>query len=255
MPFTISHVVLAPPISKLTGHRLPISALAIGCMVPDLVRLFTSEDIHSTHLWSAWLYPNLLIGLGFCLLWYLIFRPACFRFVGIHKPIKIGAFRNMIQFILCVIFALLIGTSTHLIWDGLTHVDFRTFAFKDFLSQNVSLFNQTYPMHRILQIGTSVIALPILMIMTKNYYQQHRQSKIVSPKIKFYGFSLFVISIFAGLFEYISFAQPLGPEPWQNDLYWFIGKSINHFFSAFLIAFGLGCLIFQFLDHRGFFEP
>ena len=44
MPFTISHVVLAPPISKLTGYRLPISTLAIGCMVPDLVRLFTSED-------------------------------------------------------------------------------------------------------------------------------------------------------------------------------------------------------------------
>ena len=94
MPFTISHVVLAPPISKLTGYRLPISALAIGCMVPDLVRLFTSEDIHSTHLWSAWLYPNLLIGLGFCLLWYLIFRPACFRFLGIHKPIKIGSFKK-----------------------------------------------------------------------------------------------------------------------------------------------------------------
>lgn len=254
MPFTISHAVLAPPISKLTGHQLPVSAIAIGCMVPDLVRLFTSEDIHSTHLWSAWLYPNLFIGLGFCLAWYLIFRPACLKFVGINKPIPIHSLQSAVKFIICVICALVIGTATHLIWDGLTHVDFRTFAFKDFLNQSVSMFNQTYPMHRVLQIGTSIIALPIIGIMTHHYYQQHRQSKPVNPKIKLYAFGLVMISLFAGLFGYISFAQPLGPQPWQNDLYWFIGKSINHFFSAFLLVFGCGCLIFQFLDRRDFFD-
>ncbi|HCL58892.1 MAG TPA: DUF4184 domain-containing protein, partial [Acinetobacter sp.] len=36
MPFTLSHAVLAPPISYLTGNRLPVAALAIGSMVPDL---------------------------------------------------------------------------------------------------------------------------------------------------------------------------------------------------------------------------
>ena len=50
MPFTISHAVLAPPISKLTGHALPVAALAIGCMVPDLYRLFTQENSNTTHL-------------------------------------------------------------------------------------------------------------------------------------------------------------------------------------------------------------
>ena len=44
MPFTISHAVLAPPLSKLSGGRLPIAALAIGCMVPDLFRLFTNAN-------------------------------------------------------------------------------------------------------------------------------------------------------------------------------------------------------------------
>lgn len=254
MPFTISHAVLAPPISKLTGYRLPISALAIGCMVPDLVRLFTSEDIHSTHLWSAWLYPNLLIGLFFCLLWYLIFRPACLRFIGINKPLKVRSFKQIIQFILCIIFALLIGTATHIIWDGLTHVDYRTYAFQEFLSQNVNVLNHNYPMHRVLQIGSSIIALPILAIMAKSYYLQHRQMTPVNSKVKWFALLLILISTFAGLFGYISFAQPLGPQPWQHDLYWFIGKSINYFFRYFLIFFGVGCLIFQFLDYRQYFS-
>lgn len=254
MPFTISHAVLAPPISKLTGHRLPISAIAIGCMVPDLVRLFTSEDIHSTHLWRAWFYPNLFIGLGFCLVWYLVFRPACFRFFGLYRPIPIQSWKQAFAFMLCVVLALIIGTATHIIWDGLTHVDYRTFAFHEFLSQKITLFNHIYPIHRILQIGTSIFALPILAVMAKYYYQQHQQKTPLNAKIKIYAFSLFLISMFAGFYGYISFAQPLGPQPWQHDLYWFIGKSINHFFSYFLSVFGIGCLIFQFLDYRHYFE-
>ena len=44
MPFTISHAVLAPPLAKLSGDRLPIAAIAIGCMTPDLHRLFTQAN-------------------------------------------------------------------------------------------------------------------------------------------------------------------------------------------------------------------
>ena len=65
MPFTLSHAVLAPPLSKLTKGHLPIAALAIGCMTPDLYRLFTDESIDTTHQWSGILFPNLPIGLFF----------------------------------------------------------------------------------------------------------------------------------------------------------------------------------------------
>ena len=137
MPFTLSHAVLAPPISKLTGHALPIAALAIGCMVPDLIRLFIDDQGNTTHLWTSIIYPDLWIGLGFCLLWYLIYRPVIYRFFGIQHDLKIDAFWSAVKFLIGVICAVIIGTATHIIWDGLTHVDFRTFAFKAFLSQNM----------------------------------------------------------------------------------------------------------------------
>lgn len=254
MPFTISHAVLAPPISKLTGYKLPISAIAIGCMAPDLFRLFTSEDVQVTHLWSAWLYPNLLLGLGFYLVWLLIFRPACFRFMGIERPVALHSLKQVLSFTLCIVLALMIGTATHIFWDGLTHVDFRTFAFHDFLSQEVTFLNHTYPMHRILQVGTSIIALPILALMAKAYYSQHQQKKPVVSKIKHYAVALLILSFFAGCYGYIDFAQTLGEYPWQHDLYGFIGKAINYFFRYSLLTFGLGCLIFQFLDARQYFD-
>jgi hypothetical protein len=49
-------------------------------------------------------------------------------------------------------FAIIIGTATHLVWDGLTHLDFRTFAFKDLLAQNISIFGLNYPLHFICKL-------------------------------------------------------------------------------------------------------
>ena len=59
MPFTLSHAVLAPPIAKLTGNRLPIAALAIGTMTPDLYRLMVQTEIHLNHQFKGIINPDL----------------------------------------------------------------------------------------------------------------------------------------------------------------------------------------------------
>ncbi|HRA91422.1 MAG TPA: DUF4184 family protein, partial [Acinetobacter sp.] len=179
MPFTLSHAVLAPPLSKLSRGYLPVAALAIGCMTPDLYRLFTEETIELTHQWSGLLFPNLLIGLLFCLLWYFIYRPISYRFLGLKDPLQIKSFDDVVAFSLMSCFAIMLGTATHLIWDGLTHLDFRTFAFKDFLAQNIALFGFHYPLHFILQITSSVVTLPFLWSMCRNYYRTHQHPSSV----------------------------------------------------------------------------
>jgi len=252
MPFTISHAVLAPPISKLTGHALPVAALAIGCMVPDLYRLFTQENSNTTHLWTSIIHPDLWIGLVFCLLWYLLYRPVIYRLSGIQHPLHIESFKSAIQFFIGVIAAVLVGTATHIIWDGLTHVDFRTFAFKDFLSQNLTLFNHQYPVHRILQIGSSIVVLPILLCMCLQYYRQHQQHHPISPKIKYFAIALLLTSFVVGCFSAWDYARYFSTEIWQADLYFLVGKSINEFTQGALSVFTLGSLLFLFFDrdHR-----
>ncbi len=252
MPFTLSHVVLAPPLAQLTRYRLPTAALAIGCMVPDLIRLFIPDN-ETTHLWSSLIYPNLWIGLGFSALWYMIYRPAIYRFLGLDDPLKIQGIIAYLVFLLGMILAILLGNVSHLIWDGLTHVDNRTFAFHDFLSQPAPLIGHVgreYPLHFVLQIASSVLPLPILVWMGWRYYQQHQQSTIVRPRIKNYFYILLFLSLSYSLFSLWNYAHQIPAELWTAHTYFFTGKSINAFTQGWLMVMTIGCLLFLFLDRN-----
>lgn len=254
MPFTLSHAVLAPPIAKLTGQRLPIAALAIGCMVPDLYRLFTQEQSNITHLWTSLIHPNLWIGLGFCGLWYGIYRPAVYRFAGIQHNLDIHHFGSALKFIFAVCIALIVGSATHLVWDGLTHLDFRTFAFRDFLAKSVHLLGNNYPMHRVLQLGTSALALPFLAWVSLHYYQKYRQLIPINPQIKVFAFTLIGLSFLMGCLSVWDYARHIPSAVWQSDLYYFTGRSINEFSQWALLVFTLGCVLFLFLDRQHHFD-
>ena len=145
MPFTLSHAVLAPVLSRLSRGHLPIAALAIGCMTPDLYRLFTPASIMLAHQWSGLLFPNLPIGLLFCVLWYLLYRPVIYDFLGLQHDLKIKSFDDAMAFIFMSCLAIILGAATHLIWDGLTHLDFRSFAFSRLSRQKCCTLGSRLP--------------------------------------------------------------------------------------------------------------
>jgi len=256
MPFTISHAVLAPPLSKLSGGRLPIAALAIGCMVPDLFRLFTNANYEGSHQWSGLIVPDLLLGLIFCLLWYALYRPMLFSFFGLHKPLNLHGINQCCDFMLSLMVAIVVGTSTHILWDGLTHVDFRTFAFKNILLQPIELFDHSYPLHRVLQIGLSIFALPVLAWMIYRHHLHYRTTVIVNLWTKMYVYVLGLLSLLAGILSYLYFADSVYSDAFVHDLYAYTGKSINYFFRAFLAVFTVGSLIFVILKSAtNIFKP
>ncbi|MFX4717702.1 DUF4184 family protein, partial [Acinetobacter baumannii] len=84
---------------------LPVAALAIGSMTPDLYRLFTVQSGMLTHQWKGLLYPNLALGLLFCVIWYLLYRPVVYRFFGIQHDLKLDSFKRFIYFLIEIIFA------------------------------------------------------------------------------------------------------------------------------------------------------
>ncbi len=98
--------------------------------------------------------------------------------------------------------ALTLGIATHLIWDGLTHSDFRTFVFKDVLATNIHLLGHPYPLHRLLQLGSSALALPFIVWMCVHYYQRYKQHWKVSKKIKIFAWCLLFLSTVLGLFSF-----------------------------------------------------
>lgn len=254
MPFTFSHAVLAPPLSKLSGGRLPVAALAIGCMTPDLYRILNETEIHLNHQWQGLIHPDLWVGLLFCFLWYCFYRPMLFRFLSIVDPLNIDSLSTFIRFSCYVILAVLLGTATHIIWDGFTHLDFRTIAFHETLAQSVSILGQNYPIHRVLQVGTSVIALPFLIWMSIDYLQKFRQPTELPSRLIRFSTSVLLISLFAGCFSYISRAKATQFHLQNTDLYHFIGFFLNGFSRGMLVSLTIGCIIFLILDKRRFFR-
>lgn len=252
MAFTISHAVLAPIIAKLAKNHLPIAALVLGCMAPDLYRLFTTKHYFEPHQWQSVFTVTLWIGLAFCALWYSLYRPVIYRFFALNDDLNLSNISRFFVFICMNAIAVVIGICTHLIWDGLTHVDFRTFAFHDFLSQKVWLFHHTYPMHRILQIGSSIIALPFIIWTSWHYYQKHQQHLPVNKTIHFWRVAIFSTALSIGLFSFFDYIRHIPIQYLQSGLYEITGRSLNEFGQGFMLTFSLGCILFLFLDrgHR-----
>ena len=248
MAFTVSHAVLAPLIARIFRFQLPVGALAIGCMAPDLYRLFTHQHYFEPHQWQHIFSVTLWIGLFFCLIWYGFYRQVLYRMIGLQDPLNIDSFKDFIRFTLANAIAVVIGICTHLIWDGLTHVDFRTFAFHDFLATKITVFNYTFPMHRLMQIGSSALVLPVMLWMSWRYYKAYKQHFAVPKPIKQWRTIIFTLSLTIGLFSAFDYLHHIPSKYFSSGLYSITGRAINEFSQDFLISFSLGCILFLFLD-------
>lgn len=236
MPFTLSHAVLAPVLARASQHTLPLAALAIGCMLPDLYRLFVTDAGRISHRWSGQIYPNLVIGLGFCELWYALYRPMLYQLFNLSDPIQIKGVLGALKFIFCMLIALLLGNATHILWDGLTHVDFRTLILHDFLSQNIAVLGVEYPLHFILQILSSALALPVLVYWIIRYCQRHHSPNLATQRLRFAIATAFLLATVMAIFWSWAYLSQFSFNTLQGNAYYFIGRTFNEFSQIFLFV-------------------
>ena len=244
MPFTLSHAVLAPVLARATQNSLPLAALAIGCMLPDLYRLFITDAGRISHQWSGQIYPNLIIGLGFCGLWYTLYRPMLYQLFNLSDPIQLDSMFKACKFCVAIVLALLLGNASHILWDGLTHVDFRTLILHDFLSQSVPWFGSRYPLHFILQIASSVAALPLLGYWIMRYIQRHHVVHLHRFALRAVIAAIFALAaLLAAYWSYHYFSQ-FELSALQQHRYYFIGCAFNEFSQIFLLLSAFSLSIF-----------
>lgn len=244
MPFTLSHAVVAPPIAHLSRNFLPIAAVAIGSMLPDFYRLFTTQEGGFSHSWPAILHPNFMIGLGFCLLWYWLYRPVLYQLFDLEDPLPILSIGDAIKFSLGCSIGLVLGNALHILWDGLTHLDSRTWILHDFLAQSVQLFGHEVVLHVILQLSCSAISLPILAWMMWRYRKQHHMEYAHSLYLKLTISLILVLSMIAGLFYSSQNLRYFYEATEYHFAYYFIGRAFNEFSQGFLVCSCLGfCLL------------
>ncbi|HWR15026.1 MAG TPA: DUF4184 family protein [Terriglobales bacterium] len=164
MPFTISHAAAVLPLPR---KRLPLSALVVGSMAPDFPYFVLLSDVsrigHTipglfifcipvgmATLWLFHRYLKLpLLALAPNSLRSRIPAQATFRFFPVWRFLLIA---------ICV----LLGAVTHILWDGLTHLNGIFVAHWPAL-RLVSPFWPYQPLFSLLQHFSSVIGLLLLV--------------------------------------------------------------------------------------------
>lgn len=167
MAFTLSHMAAALPFYRCQ-RWMSFEAVLLGSMLPDLPYFLNSPISVSdeSHGWAGLFSYCLPYGLVILILWYGLLKPAAIAVVQPWFPFLIARgrshqhFSQWLKFGVTVVLGLLLGASTHLMWDGITHLD-------GFIARHVvvlqlpvnSGYFGTMPLARVLQYGTSLAGL------------------------------------------------------------------------------------------------
>ena len=182
MAFTVAHMAAALPFYR-SQKRLNFEALLIGTILPDLPYLLNNDRAvwQLSHQWLGLLTYCLPWGLFAFVLWHWLFKAAAIALIqpwhtvqrvpsdylnqGKVNPQFYFRFRQSGYFWLTVVLGLMLGASTHLLWDGITHPD-------GFIAQKVNGLQYpldivvlgVMPVARLLQYVSSMFGLVLLAL-------------------------------------------------------------------------------------------
>jgi hypothetical protein len=165
MPFTISHAAAALPVHALGRSRLPLAALMIGSVTPDLVfyipRYVEYDNSHSLSGVFTFCMP-----LGLLVWWFFIRvleRPTLSWLPEAWRTRIAPTPRPDLRAWLWAALAVVLGAITHLIWDSFTHSETPVVnALPAFRNQVFSAGGVPVRLYFLLQVLSSVFGLVVL---------------------------------------------------------------------------------------------
>lgn len=128
MPFTFSHPAAILPFSYLPKKYVSFTGLVVGSMIPDLEYfIHFSDTSYVSHTWAGLFWFDLPAALITCFIFHNLVRDELI--VHLPKPLLLRCvhclsfnwnawFRKKW---VAIIFCIVVGTATHIIWDYLTH--------------------------------------------------------------------------------------------------------------------------------------
>lgn len=179
MPFTVSHAVVALGVRRLP---VPVAAVAVGSMAPDAV-LFAPflppyDDAHS---WWGVVTIDLVVAVVVLLTWWWLVRPAWAPVVpGLRARLpRSWSSPRVLRAgdVLPVLAGCVLGSTTHVVWDGFTHGS--GFAVRSFAPLRETLV-AGYPLPFLLQDASSVLGLAALVVAAAVWWRR-TQPRPVEP--------------------------------------------------------------------------
>jgi hypothetical protein len=227
MPFTVSHPAAVIPL-KLLFKRLSLPALIFGSMAPDFEYFFRMKSRYSHTLIGAfWFDLPLTLALLF-----IFFTLICEPLVSsLPSPLR-ARFANILNInwterlrkdwflISC---SAVLGSLTHILWDGFTHYNGYFVERSTFLSAHIT---DSFPVYRALQhLSTILGGLFICFVIYK------LPKKEVSGKARV-SFWVLTAALTAAVFPLLYFCV------WEkfNDFWHIVIIFLSSLFSAVIIS-------------------
>ncbi len=192
MPFTFSHPAIVLPFTFFPRKYISTTGLVIGSIIPDF-EYFLRMKIQSdySHTLSGLLVFDLPMGVLAAFLFHNIVRDQLFKNLPKFLRSRLLIFKQFdwnTYFKTCwftVFVSVLIGASSHIIWDSFTHEHAYFVQTTPLLNLSVTVFNHQIPVFKIAQhlsscIGFIIIAFAISKLPVNN-------NATPSPSLKYWS--------------------------------------------------------------------
>jgi hypothetical protein len=169
MPFTVTHIAAALPISWLSRWRLPFSALVFGTMVPDIAGYYPALlDYHTTHSPLGVITHCMPIGVLLYYVYQAFLKQPFFDLCPVAMTSRMRPWIDhgvkLSPIAICSVFlCVVLGAMTHVFWDSFTH--FRGWGVSAYPTLNTVSFemaDRSIRWFTVIQHGSSLLLIPML---------------------------------------------------------------------------------------------
>jgi len=179
VPFTVSHAAAVLPIHRLSRHKLPLTALMVGSMAPDFGYIFSYELSRPiTHSFTGLFTFSLPVGMLVWLFYVAVLEKATITLLSDRWHTRFAHTDAITPALLLrAAIAIVLGATTHLLWDSFTHRGtFMTRAIPQLLGP---VPGATWlPIYHLLHGLSSIVGLVILYNWTQHLHRQPAKSLI-----------------------------------------------------------------------------
>jgi hypothetical protein len=232
MPFTATHIAAIVPVAWLCRWRLPLSALAIGSMIPDVAAFFPQLfDYPTTHSFRGLITHSVPLGLIAFYLFHLVLKQPLVELLPVAGRERLRDWsRSEIDVrpsrIVIVSACIAFGALTHIVWDAFTHVTGWGVAMFPSLRQVVTnVDGRPLHLYSLLQHGSSLVLLPPLLIGFLIWLiRQPATEPAVNPRFSVPAWVTFTVGTMIAIGAWLYFSSL---RTHQRDLTWIASLQVT----------------------------
>lgn len=171
MPFTFSHPAVVLSLAYLPKKWISLTGLVIGSMVPDFEYFLRMKiSSHYSHSIAGIFWFDLPLALMLSVLFHNLVRSCLFQNLPSMLSSRLLCFdqlewtTHLKRHWPVVILSILVGTSSHILWDGFTHPHGPFVESIPWLRTPVTIAGHTFPVYNLLQHFSTLAGGIVLFI-------------------------------------------------------------------------------------------